>query len=377
MFDFDDLPDSCTHPSVESRCEAGKGCKAASNASFNHEEVTERFRSGELQPLIDEYRALLLSMPLGPLDEAAKKGEPRNVGQPSEQGAQYEPVAHANGRRRLLMHGDSLTVGMPLSPCPPFPAAIASRNASLLVENAGWGGLMSMALAAPSSFNLPLPAPGEFTCDFACVLIGINDAGGICAPEAWVDTHKCGDMSVPGPMKLPPDWRERCRPSVELYERSLKDAARALVASGAKVALATPLLLGEDLSEEVPVDRKKHTRRAPFAVAREMADAVHRVALTEGCAVLPLFECALHRLRQLQRNLLVWVPSVGRARMMANWKQREEAHKAGQPIPAWTNCGTKVQQRGEFAHDFVHFNEEGAALYAALCQVWLDSELGK
>jgi len=98
------------------------------------------------------------------------------------------------------------------------------------LNEAGWGGLMALMMLAPSNFQtsfwpLPLPEAKKFDCQYACVLIGTNDAMSMCAPKAWIAMFKTvkGLEKAPdgGPLRLPEDWAKTCCPSADLFEKNL------------------------------------------------------------------------------------------------------------------------------------------------------------
>lgn len=332
---------------------------------FDAERLLERYTSGGLGPVVAEYRRLLEGMPLGPEMKA-----PREDGSPVPWEG-YVPVADAGGRPKLVFVGDQLTQGPPLNVTAPYVAAVARRNPGLLVENAGWAASMSVAVASPQEFYLPLPKPGEYAAQYVCILVGTNDAIAMAGPEANIDPSFVGPPG--GPFKLPADWREKCCPSVELFEHSVAAAVRGHKAGGARVVVATPPPLGEDVTDAIPEKHAKKLRRSPHAVVAELAAAVRRVAAAEGCDVLPLFECANHFLGKVQREPIIWTPQGFSVRLNAGMGARRHEAEKGLPTRLYSEFGAP-NGRPELCFDLVHFNEDAAALFGALVQAWLDAQ---
>lgn len=303
---------------------------------------------------------MLREMPLGPSVANRDGLRSDGCGTPYDQ---WTPFAKSDGKPRLLLTGDSITHAAPWNPSSPWAAAIARRNRGLDVRNAGWGGMMSLSLLAPMDFNVPMPPPSELQAEQVCILIGTNDAIAICSHEEAVETLYVSDGG--GPCRLPSDWRTRCRPSVELYEKSLAAIVDAYVDRGSRVAIATPPLLGEGLSE---LFNQRTMRSNPCTICRELSKAVHRVASAKGCDVLPLFECMVHRLRQLQKRPVVWTPQKYVHRMSQSVLLHQQQAKTGNPTPFED---LELGEQAEFVFDLVHLNETGAALQATLIQNWL------
>mmetsp|Transcript_77368 Transcript_77368/g.135225 ORF Transcript_77368/g.135225 Transcript_77368/m.135225 type:complete len:429 (+) Transcript_77368:65-1351(+) len=333
-------------------------------------DMLNKYKGGQLDALVQEYRKILEGMPMGPPIE-----EPRRDGAGTEW-ERYVPVAPAEGRPRVLLQGDSLTHGAPYTTSSPLAAAVARRNPSISIENAGYGGSMAMTLLDPADFRIPILKAGEYEADYVCIMIGTNDAMCISAEEQFTDQNfvlpSAWVKDFGGPPRLPKDWRTKCPPSVELYETSLAALARQHREKGLKVALVTPPPLGEDLTDKVD---KVH-RRSPFTVVSELAAATKRVAAAEGCALLPFFECACHRLAKLKRAPIRWTPSAFNVRLGASIAQRQTEQEKKLSPKIFAEFG-HPNGRPDFCHDLVHLNEDGAAILATLIQEWLDSEISK
>jgi len=286
----------------------------------------------------------------------------------------WMPAAEPEGKPRLVFLGDSITMGSPAFFSASFTCAIAERNPRLAVENAGWAGLFSAQLARPRGHNtglgpLPLPNISEYKCEYACVMIGTNDAIAMCLNEE--DAHAnyaVTNSGLRGLSMLPSDWREVCNPSFALYETSLRSVLRELVDSGAKVAVATPPPIGEDLTGTL--DPKM--RKAPMTVVSELAAIVHRVAIAEGCTVLPVFECMTHQLKVLQelgREPVRYSRDYSLEKLNGYAAEVSESLRAGRSNPFFDDFTPDAV----YLFDAIHYNETGAALHAALVQLWLDS----
>lgn len=97
------------------------------------------------------------------------------------------------------------------------------------------------------------------------VLVGTNDLKAALSPVEGFMYQVFGDL---------PEV-----PSLETYEKTLVDIKQRLLSAGARVALVSPPVLGEDIQSEV------NKRAAEFAAV------VRKVAESEGnCTYLPLFE---------------------------------------------------------------------------------------
>lgn len=324
--------------------------------------VFARFQAGELDETIQEYRAVLRQMPLGP--SVADKEGPRSEGYGTPW-SKWTAFAEGDSKPRLLFTGDSITHAVPWSPSSPWAAAIAYRNRGLDVRNAGWGGIMSMSLLRPQDFNVPMPPPSELEAEQVCILIGTNDAIAISSSEAAVDAFYVPEQG--GVCRLPKDWRTRCKPSVELYEESLAAIVDAYVGRGSRVAIATPPLLGEALPDQL---KQSTMRSTSFATCMELSRAVHRVAAARGCDVLPLFECIVHRLRQLRKRPVEFTMMNFGRRMNQAVMLHQQQEKTGNATPFED---LELGERTEFLFDLVHLNETGAALHSALVQEWLNA----
>eukprot|EP00930_Biecheleria_cincta_P040575 TRINITY_DN27796_c0_g1_i1.p1 TRINITY_DN27796_c0_g1~~TRINITY_DN27796_c0_g1_i1.p1 ORF type:complete len:973 (+),score=168.11 TRINITY_DN27796_c0_g1_i1:204-3122(+) len=333
--------------------------------------------NGDLDNLIAEYRGVLRANPARPArrwhlnSDGLYDGPLRTSGEGS--GCQiFVPTEEMPGRVRLLMAGDANVLGAPYSNAAPAAAAVAKMNDAVMVENNGGPGLLSMMLAAPQDYLsntgrcLPRPKLSDQKSEYACILIGTLDAICIAGTDSVVNVMCVGEQA---PVALPLDWDQTCRPCVELYEKSLRDAVQQLLATGARVAIATPPPLGEEVADTSPMGRL--LRRSPFAVVSELALAVRRVAASEQCVVLPLFECCIHRLRQLEksgRRLVPWRPK-------DFWDRQKESQQY--------LFGAQRQKPFEdlfpgtaLCTDLVKLNESGAAIFAALVQSWLDFQMG-
>lgn len=278
------------------------------------------------------------------------------------------PVADVRHKPRLVLLGDELTQGDPVYPSASFAAALAEANPGIMVDNAGFGGLCSAHLPDPKAFSLPLPSPGNFHCWAVCIFVGTNDAMAMCGHEDWVDGAYASTGLMP---------RERLAgsvPSMQEFERSLGEGARAFLQQGARVALVTPPPLGEDMSTDI----HPGLRGSPAAVLQAIATSVHRVASTEGCTVLPLFECSELLLKAQEHKRAsgprAWTPAdhdLLRRRSMA--RRKEEWMQSRRILP-WVDAESETEGGSSLCHDLVHLNERGAAIFAALCQAWLDVE---
>lgn len=341
------------------------------------------FESGKLEGLREEYRQMMCEAPNGPEIDFARDlaSGSRSSGVPMPFGPKYVPLVGEGTLPKLLLYGDSITHASPVCLSAPFCTAVAQKNAeTLIVENAGWGGLMAVMMSEPSNFltsfgPLPLLAPSNFDdCQYACILIGTNDAMAMCAPKAWTNMFKTvkGLEKPPdgGPPRLPEDWETSCPPSVELFEKNLKKFVRDLMATtGATVAIATPPMLGEDLTD---MPRDKKMQKSPFIVMRDLAASVHRVAEAVSCDVLPLFECMTQHLKSIEksgREPIPWTHS-NFGKLMMETMQHPKVK-----ISPLEDLGAK-DTRPVLCYDLVHFNETGGAIYAALIQAWLDFHIG-
>jgi len=362
-------------------CEAPVGEAPADEASAITEgqQLLQQYLMGDLAALVQDYHTVLRGMPRGP-SPVSVDATSRPSGVPMPFCPNYIPVSQDEARTKLLFLGDSITHGSPSCPSAPFCAAIAQQNhQKVVVENAGWGGLFSFQLLDPqecmSSLGpLCLPALESYRCDYACILIGTNDAMTICAPTTWTDLVKTVSSleKQPGPSpRLPDDWKSSAmyNPSMELFEKSLETIVRRLqAATGARVAIATPPLLGDDLTETLP---ERRMRASPFVIIQSMAAAVWRVASAQGCDVLPLTECMTQHITELQadgRKQMPWTFNASFKLMQACGPDWVETAK---PLE---ECGPQ-EMRPALTYDLVHFNEAGAAIYAALVQRWLNSLL--
>eukprot|EP00930_Biecheleria_cincta_P098262 TRINITY_DN89936_c0_g1_i1.p1 TRINITY_DN89936_c0_g1~~TRINITY_DN89936_c0_g1_i1.p1 ORF type:complete len:443 (-),score=65.78 TRINITY_DN89936_c0_g1_i1:250-1578(-) len=348
------------------------------SAVIQGSELLQRFLAGQLEALIAEYHATLRDMPKGP-EPASVDAASRLSGVPMPWGSAYIPVLEDTPRvrRKLLFLGDSITHGSPSCPSAPFCAAIAQHNSEkILVENAGWGGVFSFQLLAPEEFHsslgpLCLPSLESHRCDYACILVGTNDAMTICAPAAWTDMVRSVSSlkTFSTSPKLPDDWKTSSayNPSLQLFEKSLVSMVQKLkAATHARIAIATPPLLGEDLTEILP---EKRMRASPFATIRSMASIVWNVAKVYDCDVLPLTECMTEHLKQLQTNGSKVVPWTYNAFFKLMSACAADWSGTGKPLE---DCGSQ-ETRPSLTYDLVHFNETGAALHAALIDAWLSS----
>lgn len=344
---------------------------SAACGSWDADQVLSEYKSGGLEDRIQEFRQILCKMAHGPpVTEPRENG----VGTPWDR---YVPPADAKGKPRLLLHGDSITHGAPHCESSPYAAAVAYRNPNLSVENAGWGGLMSISMLDPQQFEpfkshgIKLPKPGEFGADFVCILIGTNDAMAICGGKAFTDAAYASSTGGPAAARLPQDWAVKCPPSVQLYEQNIQRVVRLHRDSGAKVALATPPLLGEAISGDL---LGKKLDASPFSIISDMAASVHRVARAEGVAVIPLFESMVFHMKNLKRSPIIWTPPAFQTRMAATFAARSKERKDGSEPRLFCELGA-ANGRPEMCFDLVHFNEDAAALYATLVQAWLDTEV--
>jgi len=220
-----------------------------------------------------------------------------------------------------------------------------------------------------------LPGPAGFDCDFACIHIGANDAMSICASDFWTDAIRTAKRpaSMLGPPMLPDDWRQTCRPSIELFEEGLRTFVKELLSAGRAagcvphVAIATPAPLGEDLSDGAG-HRKKP---APGTVGREFAAAVRRVAKEFACDVLPVFETMEQRLNEVVplENRIAWTSTEFGLRMQDALGDPELYCK---PLG---QLGSYKGRRPALTYDLVHYNESGGALHALLVHEWLEEQL--
>lgn len=326
--------------------------------------LVEEYKAGGLNSLVREFHAVLRRQPNGPAVPDRDAPRTGGVGTPW---AKWVPAAEAKGRPRLVCVGDSITHGPPMNVSTPWVAALAQRNPALSVENVGWGGIMSMSLLDPKAFGVPIPCPHDLGGQFIVIMVGTNDAMAITSLDPVVDTFYVADTGPENSAcRLPQDWRTTCRPTVELFEQSLGALARGFTAQGARVAIATVPLLGEDLTDAF--DAKQGLKQPPVAVCRELGSAVRRVASSEGCDILPVFECMEHRAGVLERPGIPWSPAAFGVRMAAVVAQQQH-----EPMP-YEEIGV-AKNRPELLFDLVHFNERGGALFAALCQKWMDSAL--
>jgi len=338
-------------------------------------ELSERllasYASGSLDGLVAKYHGMLRAMPLGAPFRGGLDGALRVSGEPVPSGPSYVPMEESRGRVRLIMYGTASTRGAPTAMSSPVCLAVAQSNATTLwVENAGWFGLNVMALARPRDFvtgygPVPLPSPADCRCEYASILLGTNDAMLIAGSDAFVHVNYV-NPKVPDFPRLPEDWKTRSRPSPELYERSLKTVVQELIAGGTRVAVCTPPPLGEELEDAPPTER--HVQRPPFRVVSELAGAARRVAASEGCDVLPLFECCTELLRRRRAagwRLVPWSPKA-----MLGLQQRSAALLQG-GFSSWDESAPELA----LSHDMVHMNETCASIYAALLQSWLDAQL--
>lgn len=332
------------------------------------QESLRKYKAGELDAVIAEYRQILNGMIKGP-----PMTEPREAGIGIWwERETYVPVASAPGKKKFTFTGDSITHGPPMCPSAGWVPAIAQRNTSLLVDNAGWGGNFSFALLDPAAFKVPLPNPGDFDADYVCILIGTNDALSMTGSEAYTDMAFVQPMADSGrSLRLPKDWRTECRPSIELYERSLLTVVQKHKQAGARVALVTPPPLGEDQTDQF--DSKK-LMKSPFVVVSEMAAAVRRIAAAEGCSVVPLFECLCHRLSKLERKPIAFTHQAFGVRMMASIKTLMAEKEQGLTPKPYSEYG-HANGRPEISHDLVHLTEDSGSILAALVQEWIDSEV--
>merc|ERR1711879_253200 len=108
------------------------------------------------------------------------------------------------------------------------------------------------------------PTPRELGGQYVCILIGTNDAMAIAGSDEWVDTAYVAPAE--GPVRLPKDWRTKCRPSVELYEKSLREIVREYKEKGAKIAIATVPVLGEYITaDDNDINVKLKVIKSPYA----------------------------------------------------------------------------------------------------------------
>lgn len=334
------------------------------------------YAAGRLDRLVAEYHEQLRGMVHGLPLRGQPSGAPRASGEALPGGDVYLPVEDARGRVRIIMYGTASTLGAPRAQSAPFCLAIALRNsATAVIENAGWFGLTAMALARPHDFPtsygaLPLPRPSECACEYACVMLGTNDAMAVAGSDAFVHVNYVEPKTAPDFPRLPPDWKTRCRPSPELYERSVRLVVQELMAAGTRVAIATPPPLGEQLEDAPVMDR--HVQRSAFRVVSELAAAVWHVAASEGCDVLPFFECCMQRLRQLQGA--GWQPTPWTPRTMFEFQREAVVSQEAQPPRSWDEV-LPEPRRLAFCYDMVHMNEAGSSIYAALVQAWFDNQL--
>lgn len=334
-------------------------------------DVLRRYCAGGLDALAAEYLQVLRQISLGQQElEEAQHGA-RSDGLPTAFAA-YTPQAAPRdaSRQRVLFQGDSITMAQPSVQSSSFVLAVARRCPELAVENGGWGGLLSMQLLEPKTYCVPplqLPAPSDYRCDYACILIGTNDAMCISGGELYTKmafTSRSGG----GPAGLPDDFAKRCMPSLELYKKSVLATVRALKAAnpGVKVALMTPPMLGEMVSESVG----RGVQKSPFLVISDMAEALRSIAKSEACTVLPLFECMLHCMREEEkrgRKLREWTPRLFTTQMNAFYKALGE-----QTTP--TLLDDVLGEAGpHLLPDLVHFGERAAAIAAVLAHSWLEA----
>ncbi|CAE8690146.1 unnamed protein product [Polarella glacialis] len=305
-------------------------------------ELLELFEAGEMDGMLGEFHSILRRISASPPDcrsaEARQSGVPQK---PTEQrlfGSRellqesYVPL-RGDARPKLVLLGDELTLGDPVCSSASFAVALAEANPQLLVENAGFAGLMSLDLDPAFGQVPPASAFGSWA---VVIIVGTNDAMAMCGPEDWVEERFA--------------FCDSARPSVELFERSLTQAVKAFAKAGAIVAVSTPPPLGEDLE----CTSQSGLRHPPMQVIRELAAAVHRVASAEGCAVLPVLECAERRLqrsddrrgfrsdrrmRQSRRGGGVgtaWTPAESSRRLQDNLERRKkEWAQNGRRLP-WT-----------------------------------------
>mmetsp|Transcript_22485 Transcript_22485/g.48027 ORF Transcript_22485/g.48027 Transcript_22485/m.48027 type:complete len:207 (-) Transcript_22485:43-663(-) len=202
----------------------------------------------------------------------------------------------------------------------------------------------------------------------------------ISGDEAFVDNayvEPTGPPGEGGPCRILKDWRDSCRPSLELYEKSLGAIVRAYKENGAKVAIATVPLLGDDLTEDIPPNPKTLLARSPYLTVKELGEAARRVAKEEGCWVLPLKECMEHHVRGLGlKGPNRWTPlSFGmKMKSLPMMMGQEMTKQKSEKYLPWEDLGPKAS-RPVFCHDLVHFNESAGALHAALVQTWLEARL--
>jgi len=331
--------------------------------------VLERYRAGQLDAAIEYFHGWCLGHIGGP--DVADLGPPRRGGAGTPWEA-WTPLAEPPpGTPRLTLTGDSITHGPPwVNNTAAWAAAIAARNPSVFVANAGWGGMMSMSLLRPGDFHIGMPTPRELGGQYVCIMVGTNDAMAIAGSEEFVDSAYAAP-GVGGPVRLPQDWRTKCRPSLELYEKSLGAIVREYKEGGAQIAIATVPLLGESTTTE-DVNTKLQVVKSPYGTVRDLSAAVRRVAEAEGCSVLPVFECMSHRMGSLTRAPAKWSPKTFQGRMMSTMMQQSQGfEKTGQHTP-WEKIGPEAT-RPIFCSDLVHYNESAGALHAALVQAWLDA----
>lgn len=263
------------------------------------------------------------------------------------------------GRPKLLCVGDGVTAGAPLAPG--WVEAIAVRNPSLEVVNAG----------TPWDFAWQLRQKKEKLLKenpaLVCVMIGTNDAIGICSPERCVDEVFVKEGA------LPPNWRQAKdrRPSVESYEKHLREVLRIFVQWGCRVVVVTPPPLGEDFAM-APLRCNKWGPLCcpPNEAVSNIASAAKRAAVAEGCDTLPLLQCLRARLEH--RGSLAGVPWLPADHFCSRVVRMPRTVAEGPGKVLWEDLWPD-RERGFFCHDLVHLNERGAALLCGLLQTWIDS----
>lgn len=206
---------------------------------------------------------------------------------------------------------------------------------------------MSASLLRPGDFQtelgqLPIPSPSEFRCEYACLMIGTNDAMAICGGPGFTDL--AFPRNAGGSARLPLDWKTSCPPSVEAFEKNLHAAVKEIIAAnpGVHIALVTTPPLGEEVTEKC----EKVAHSSPFLVVSGLVAAVRRIAVKEKCAVLPLFECMVHSLTESEqrgRKLIGWTP---RRLFRADDKSSDRICRWRERVPQWRgNWGGQAVHR--------------------------------
>lgn len=315
-------------------------------------------------------------------------------GEQSISSAEDEEDEDPRSRPTLLCIGDGLTAASPEVPSTAWVRAVAARNRGLRVVNAGkpWEGAWHLQGRQQRLVE-------EFPV-LACILVGTTEAVALCSPEKAVSEVLVKQKGV-----LPRNWRETSarQPSVENFELHLRRVVRALLNAGTMVAIATPPPLGEDFSEAPGRCHIYGPMRcsANEAVGR-IAGACRRVAHSEGCEILPLFETLRAKIKALGQDVRTpWTPGscfgTRVPRMPRDLKAAAaairgaaEAHSKRRltMAPAAVAAIDKVlpatalwqdvwpaRERGHFCHDFMHLNERGASVLCGMLQAWIDEKV--